>query len=167
MKKLLSLLLAAVLLLGVVPAAGASALQFSLEQEDPAEYYTIGAEENTFAGLCERMCHSLDLKEHPLPQVDTEGGEYDSGDHEIVCILKDDSETYEYIGYVCTKKDVVKYIVWRWVGFHKDGSMIGMDSYFDEDGKYLGNIQHDYTAGTSTSSSRCPYFIPGEPINKE
>lgn len=166
MKRLLSLLLSAVLLLCLVPAAMAAPSQKS-EPVDPAEFYTIGEDENTFAGLYERMCVNLDLKKNPLPEADTDLDPMNSdGEYEHVYILKDDETSYEYIGHVCTKHDKLEYIVWTWIGFHEDGSIIGMDVFYTLEGKYLGNIQHDYSAGTSTSSHRCPYYIPGEPLNK-
>ena len=111
---------------------------------------------------------SLDLKKHPLPKPDTDLDPMNSdGEYEYVYMLKDDDSSYEYIGYVCTKRDVKEYIVWSWVGYHEDGSVIGMDVYYTLEGKYLGNIQRDYSAGTSTSSHRCPYYIPGQPLNKK
>ena len=173
MKRALSLLLVLVLLLCLVPAqlAAASSLKkgsSSSVKTDPAEFYTIGDTEDTFSGLYDRMCVSLDLKKHPLPKPDTDLDPMNSdGEYEYVYMLKDDDSSYEYIGYVCTKRDVKEYIVWSWVGYHEDGSVIGMDVYYTLEGKYLGNIQRDYSAGTSTSSHRCPYYIPGQPLNKK
>ena len=165
MKRALSLLLAVVLVLCLIPSSLAAA---ETKKEDPAEYYTIGEDEDTFAGLYDRMCVNLDLKEHPFPKLDTDLDPMTrEGEYEHVYLLKDDETSYEYIGYVRDKHDVEKYIVWSWTGYHKDGSIIGMDVFYSLKGKYLGNIQHDYTAGTSTSSHRCPYFVPGEPLNKD
>ncbi len=129
--------------------------------------YIIGTSENTFSGLHKAMCVNLDLKKNPLPTFDENLGEYMDGDYEYGKVLKDDSTSYEYIGYVKGKLNENKYIVRLWRGYHKDGSIIEMVVYYTVDGKYLGNIQRDRTAGTSTSSHNSPYYIPGEPINKE
>ena len=129
--------------------------------------YIIGISENTFAGLYKKMCVNLDLKKNPVPAPDTEEGNYGGGQYEYVKVLKNDSETYEYIGYVRYANDVNRYLVRCWRGYHKDGALIEMDVYYTLDGKYIGNIQRDRTAGTSTSSHNSPYFIPGEPMNHE
>ena len=129
--------------------------------------YIIGTSENTFAGLYKKMCVNLDLKKNPLPTPDEEEGNYGGGQYEYVKVLKDDSETYEYIGYVRYADGTNRYIVRCWRGYHKDGATIEMIVYYTLDGRYIGNIQRDYTAGTSTSSHNSPYFIPGEPMNRE
>ena len=169
MKKMVSLLLAAILVFSLVLPVSAFGDGKTME-ELIAEYYTIGAEENTFSGLYNRMCVDLDLRIFPIP-IPTETareGEYgNSGEYETVAVLKDDDESYETIGYVCTKAGIREFIVRSWRGRHRDESEIGMDVYYSLDGSYLGNIQHDYTAGTASSSHRCPYFVPGEPINKD
>ena len=169
MKKAFSLLLAAVLMFSLVPAEAAFGDGKTVE-ELIEEYYTIGTEENTFSGLYNRMCVDLDLRNYPLPTPDTvtKEGEYgSSGEYETVSVLKDDEEAYEYIGYVCTKTGIREFIIRSWRGKHRDQSEIGMDVYYALDGSYLGNIQYDYSAGTASSSHRCPYFVPGEPINKD
>ena len=61
--------------------------------------YIIGTSENTFAGLYKKMCVNLDLKKNPVPIPHTEEGQYDGGQYEYVNVLKNDTETYEYIGY--------------------------------------------------------------------
>lgn len=138
------------------------------ENEDTVtDYYVIGSDENTFNGLYKRMCVNLDLKKNPIPVPDTEIEGYNNGEYEYARVMKDDDESYEYIGYVRSSKGTDLYIVWNWTGFHKDGSIIGMVVYYQLDGKYLGNIQRDYSAGTSTSSHKSPYFVPGEPMNKD
>ena len=129
-------------------------------------FYIIGTSENTFAGLYKRMCVNLDLKKNPFPTPDEDLGSVDS-ETLYAKVLKDDSETYEYVGYLRAKNGSTKYLMWAWTGYHKDGDVIEMDVFYTPDGKYLGNIQRDRTAGTSTSSHRSPYYVPGEPLNKE
>ena len=137
------------------------------EPEESASPYLIGTSENTFAGLHARMCVNLDLKANPIPTPEEEVDSYGTGDKVYATVLKDDSTSYEYIGYVRGTTGENKYIIWYWTGMHEDGSVISQSVYYMLDGKYLGNIQRDRTAGTSTSSSRCPYFVPSEPINKK
>ncbi|MBP3210790.1 MAG: zinc ribbon domain-containing protein [Oscillospiraceae bacterium] len=129
--------------------------------------YLIGTSENTFAGLHARMCINLDLNKNPIPTQVEEVDTYGTGDRVFATVLKDDSTSYEYVGYVRGVTGENKYIIWSWTGLHEDGSVINQTVYYMLDGKYLGNIQRDRTAGTSTSSSRCPYFVPSEPINKK
>ena len=129
--------------------------------------YLIGTSENTFAGLHARMCINLDLNKNPIPTPEEEVDTYGTGDKVFATVLKDDSTSYEYVGYVRGVTGENKYIIWSWTGLHEDGSVINQTVYYMLDGKYLGNIQRDRTAGTSTSSSRCPYFVPSEPINKK
>ena len=168
MKKLIAILFAVLLLLSLLPAALAAAPTEEMQEETlRREFYTVGPEVDPFAGLSERMCRKLELGDHPLPAAGARGDEYDSGDYEDGCVLKDDKESYCFIGYVYSRKDVALYIVWRWIGFHKDGTLVGMDAYFDLDGSYLGNIQRDYETGRTVSSEGCPYPIPGEPLGRE
>ena len=129
--------------------------------------YLIGSSENTFTGLHQRMCVNLDLKANPIPKPDEKLSTYGTGDYEYVKVLKDDNKSYEFIGYVRGVTGEDRYIIWSWTGLHEDGSTINQTVYYMLDGKYLGNIQRDRTAGTSTSSSRCPYYVPGEPLNKK
>ena len=128
--------------------------------------YVIGSTENTFSGLHQRMCVNLDLKANPIPKPDEDMGAIGSETLHAK-VLKDDSESYEYIGYCRGWDGKDRYICWSWTGIHEDGSTIAMLVFYTPDGKYLGNIQRDLSAGTSTSSSRCPYYVPGEPINKK
>ncbi len=128
--------------------------------------YVIGSSENTFAGLHQRMCVNLDIKANPIPKPDEDMGAIGSETLHAK-VLKDDSESYEYIGYCRGWDGKDRYICWSWTGIHEDGSTIAMLVFYTPDGKYLGNIQRDLSAGTSTSSSRCPYYVPGEPINKK
>lgn len=170
MKRIASYLLITALLLSlgtVALASGGYSMNDSSEPEDSLEYYTIGNEENTFEGLYKRMCINLDLQKYPLPEADTEGDPINTaGEYEEYLLLKDDNESIEYIGHIFTKTGVKQYIERKWIGFHEDGSLIGMTVFYMLDGKYLGNIQYDYFAGTSTSSHNSPYFVPGQPINK-
>ena len=167
MKKVTAMILAVLLMLCLFPAYPVSAFA-DTKTETPEEHYTIGISENTFKGLYSRMCINLDLKKYPIPKADEKlEDRYSNGEYEEVFVLKDDDTSYEYIGHLYTKNDIEEYIIWNWIGYHKDGTLIGMDVYYTLDGKYLGNIQHNYSEGTSTSSSRCPYNVPGEPMNKE
>ena len=167
MKKTTAMILAALLLLCLIPLHPVSAYA-DTKKETPEEHYTIGTDENTFKGLYQRMCTNLDLKKYPIPVADeTLEGRYSGGEYEEVRILKDDDTSYEYIGHLYTRQGTKQYIIWNWMGFHKDGTVIGMDVYSTLDGKYLGNIQHNYSEGTSTSSHNSPYNVPGEPMNKE
>ena len=45
----------------------------------------------------------------------------------------------------------------------ENGDVIGMDVYYTVEGKYIGNIRHNYSAGRSTSSTRSPFRIAEEP----
>lgn len=171
MKRFIALLIILVTISGLVPIAHAdnkiSSKLYSEIQEEESEFYIISDSENTFSGLYKRMCVNLDLKENPIPVPDTELGHYGNGQYEYAKIMKNDDKSYEYVGYVRSSNDKDLYIVWNWSGFHKDGSIIGIVVYYQLDGKYLGNIQRDYSAGTSTSSHNSPYFVPGEPMNKD
>ncbi len=128
--------------------------------------YVIGSTENTFSGLHQRMCVNLDLKANPIPKPDEDMGAIGSETLHAK-VLKDDSESYEYIGYCRGWDGKDRYICWSWTGIHEDGSTIAMLVFYTPDGKYLGNIQRDLSAGTSTSSHNSPYYVPGEPINKK
>ena len=129
------------------------------------EYYTVGFE-NTFQGLHKVMCDNLDLRKYPLPEPDTQGCTYFTGDYELLTTLKDDDESLEYIGYVYDYHHDPKFIVRYWIGYHEEGELIGMMVYYMTDGKYLGNIQRDYTNGLANSSSRTPYNIPAQGMHK-
>ena len=160
LRALLCMLLALVMVLSVACTA------FAADEETEDDYYIIGAEEDTFGGLYKRMCIDLDLKKHPVPEPDELGDEYATDDYEVIKVLKDDDETYEYIGYVYSSKDEPLYIIRRWIGYHRDGVIIAMDVYYSTDGKYIGNIQRDLTNGLSNSSSRMPYYIPSQGTHK-
>lgn len=174
MKRLFALLLAIAIFFSLASAACADESisqrllrEMKEKQQEETEFYIIGDSEDTFAGLYNRMCVNLDLKENPIPEPDTELGDYGGGEYEYARIMKDDATSSEYVGYVRTSNGQDLYIIWSWMGYHKDGSIIGMDVYYQLDGKYLGNIQRDYSAGTSTSSHNSPYFVPGQPMNKD
>ena len=132
----------------------------------PEEYYTVGSDENTFQGLHDIMCINLNIRKYPIPEPDTDGGYYYTGDYERLTTLRDDDETLEYIGYVYDYHHEPKFIVRYWIGYHEDGELIGMIVYYMTDGKYLGNIQRDYTNELANSSSRTPYNIPAQGMHK-
>lgn len=163
MKKTVAWILMLVVLLNVSVLAAADTQK---KTEDPLEYYTIGAEEDTFQGLYQKMCVYLDLAKHPIPQPDTDGDEYGTGDYERYRVLKDDEETYEYIGYVYSSTGSPKYLVRNWIGYHKDGPIISMKVYYSTDGKYIGNLQMDLTNGLSNSSHNMPYYIPSQGMHR-
>ena len=163
MKRVLPLILALVLIVSLSVAAFADS---SKEKKTPEEYYTIGATEDTFKGLYEKMCVKLDIKDYPIPEPDTDGNVYGTDDYERIFILKDDTETYEWIGYVYDKHDKPLYIVRSWTGYHEEGVIIQMQVYYDLKGEYIGNIQWDLTNGLSNSSSRMPYYIPSQGTHK-
>ena len=158
MKKNLIMILAFALILSLSAAAFAD----DSKKLTPEEYYIIGAEEKTFAGLYKKMCINLDIKNYPIPEPDMQGSSYGTGDYERVKVLKDDPETLEYMGFVYNSHDEPLYIVRYWIGFHEEGELIGMTVYYTLKGEYVGNIQSDYTNGLSNSSSRMPYYIPSQ-----
>ena len=155
MRRSASLLLAA-LLLCLLPAVFA---------ETPADYYIIPPEADSFDALYGIMCNHLDLRAHPLPEPDQElsRGRPGSGEYERIAVLQDDDRSFAYIGYVCSGEDTREYILWRWLGYQENGDVIGMDVYYTVEGKYIGNIRHNYSAGRSTSSTRSPFRIADEP----
>lgn len=163
MKRSISVILALVLILSLSSAAVADG---SKEKKTPEEYYTIGASEDTFKGLYEKMCVKLDIAEYPIPEPDTDGNVYATDDYERIAVLKDDAETYEWIGYVYDKHDKPLYIVRSWMGYHEEGVVIMMTVYYNLKGEYIGNIQWDLTNGLSNSSSRMPYYIPSQGTHK-
>ena len=90
MKRAFALLLSLVLVLCLLPAPAVLALS-DAEEEDPAAFYLIGDEADSFSALYDRMCVNLRLKKQPLPEPDTEGEPFNaSGEHEFVYVLKDD-----------------------------------------------------------------------------
>ena len=167
MKRFLMMVCILALLLTAFP--GAWAEEPAKEGETAGEFYIIGTEADTFAELYERMCVSLDLEKEPIPEPEKKAsrGAYGrEGEYENVTVLKDDDETYETIGYVCLLSGEREYIVRRWVGYHEDQSVIGMEVYYLLNGQYLGSIRRDYEAGRASASSRCPYLVAGDPVTK-
>ena len=156
MRKLFSLLLVFVLICSVLPTANADSL-VSNNPKDSIEFYTIGNSVNTFNGLYERMHIYLDLNKYPIPATDTSDYSYVTGAHDEFKVLKDDDDSFDYIGYVCGPEGNRIFIIWSWSGYHKDGSLIGVDSFYTTDGVYLGNVQRNYTTGASLSSSNSPF----------
>ena len=170
MKRIVMLISVLSLLFAVFPAAGQAEPGAAGEADQAAaEAYIIGTEADTFAGLYEKMCADLDLKKEPVPEPEKTAGRgaYGrEGEYESVTVLKDDDETFETIGYVCLPSGEREYIVRRWIGYHEDGSIIGMEVYYLLNGQYLGSIRRDYEAGRASSSSRCPYLVAGDPVSK-
>lgn len=161
MRKLVSLLLVLVLVCSVLPAASADSLlrDNAVAAKDSAEFYTIGNSVNTFAGAYERMHIYLDLNKYPIPEPSQSSDAfYVTGAHDEFTVLKDNDDSYDYIGYVCGPDGNRIYIVWSWAGYHKDGSLIGVDSYYALNGVYLGAVQRDYTNGAAVSSGGSPFF---------
>ena len=162
MKKVLSIIFALTLILSLSAAAFAD----SSKQMTAEEYYTIGATEDTFKGLYKKMCVKLDIKNYPIPEPEMDGSVYGTDDYERITVLKDDAETYEWIGYVYDRHDKPLYIIRSWTGYHEEGVVIEMTVYYDLKGNYIGNIQADLTNGLSNSSSRMPYYIPSQGTHK-
>ncbi len=158
MRKIISLLLAFVLICSVVPVAFADSLLFDSAAKDSAEFYTIGNSVHTFAGAYDRMHVYLDLNKYPIPEPDKSDYSYVTGAHDEFYVLRDDDYSYDYIGYVCGPEHNRIFIVWSWSGYHEDGSLIGVDSYYALNGVYLGAIQRDYSTGAAVSSNGSPFF---------
>ena len=175
MRKFLSFLLVFVLVCSVVPAAFADSLMrsfvnpnlepaFSLPT-DSSEFYTIGNAAHTFAEAYTRMHIYLDLKKYPIPEPTSSGYSYVTGAHDEFTVLKDDDDSYDYIGYVCGPDHNRIFIIWSWSGYHQDGSLIGVDSFYTLDGVYLGQVQRDYSSGAAISSSGSPFFYMTGSLN--
>ena len=169
MRKFLSFLLILVLVCSVLPAASADSLMrtFSnpnLEQPtvsiptNSQEFYTIGNSVHTFAGAYDRMHIYLDLNTYPIPNPEKSDYTYVTGAHDEFTVLKDDDESFDYIGYVCYPDGGHIFIIWSWSGYHEDGSLIGVDSYYALNGVYLGNVQRNYTTGAVVSSNGSPFY---------
>ena len=158
MKKFISVLILTILIwcLGFCTAFADSLLK--ADPKNSQEFYTIGSSENTLSGVYGRMHIYLDLNKYPIPEPNTNGYEYASM-HEEINILKDDDDSFDYIGYVCNASGTKAYIIWSWAGYHEDGSLIGIDTYYSLDGIYLGNVQHDYSSGAALSSRNSPFFF--------
>ena len=162
MKRIVSFILTLAVILSLAGVVFAD----DSKKKSSEEYYTIGTSEDTFKGLYKRMCVNLDIKKYPIPEPDKYGSVYGTGDYERITVLKDDDETYEWIGYVYDKNDKPLYIVRCWTGYHEEGVVIQMKVYYDMKGSYIGNIQADLTNGLSNSSSRMPYYIPSQGTHK-
>ena len=158
MRKLLSFLLAVFLVCSILPAAAADSLVRDFSAKDSAEFYTIGNSVHTFSGLYDRMHVYLDLNKYPIPEPQKSDYSYVTGAHDEFTVLRDDNDSFDYIGYVCGPDGNRIFIVWSWSGYHEDGSLIGVDSYYALNGVYLGCIQRDYTNGAVISSSGSPFF---------
>ena len=174
MRKFLSILLVFVLVCSVMPAASADSLMRSFVNPnlepaytvpaDSIEFYTIG-NIHTFAEAYSRMHIYLDLKNYPIPEPSSSDYSYVTGAHDEFTVLKDDDDSYDYIGYVCGPDHNRIFIIWSWSGYHQDGSLIGVDSFYTLDGVYLGQVQRDYSSGAAISSSGSPFFYMTGSLN--
>lgn len=158
MRKFISLLLVLILVLSVLPSAFADSLVRGGAAKDSAEFYTIGNSAHTFAEVYNRMHIYLDLNQYPIPEPQKSDYSYVTGAHDEFTVLKDDDDSFDYIGYVCNQDGGHIFIVWSWSGYHKDGSLIGVDSYYTTDGVYLGNVERNYTTDSALSSGGSPFF---------
>lgn len=175
MRKFLSFLLVFVLICSVIPVASADSLMRSFVNPnlepaftvpaDSTEFYTIGNTAQTFAEVYNRMHIYLDLKNYPIPEPSSSGYSYVTGAHDEFTVLKDDDDSYDYIGYVCGPDHNRIFIIWSWSGYHQDGSLIGVDSFYTLDGVYLGQVQRDYSSGAAISSSGSPFFYMTGSLN--
>ena len=107
----------------------------------------------------------LDLKNYPIPEPSSSDYSYVTGAHDEFTVLKDDDDSYDYIGYVCGPDHNRIFIIWSWSGYHQDGSLIGVDSFYTLDGVYLGQVQRDYSSGAAISSSGSPFFYMTGSLN--
>lgn len=159
MRKLVALLLVLVLICSIIPSAFADSLIRGGVAKNSEEFYTIGNAAHTFNDVYNRMHIYLDLKQYPIPEPSKSSDPtYITGQHDEFTVLKDDDDSYDYVGYVCGPDGGRVYIIWSWAGYHKDGSLIGVDSYYTLDGVYLGNIERDYNTGAAISSRNSPFF---------
>lgn len=161
MRKLISILLVLILVCSSLPVASADSLirDGSFSAKDSAEFYTIGNSAHTFAAVYDRMHIYLDLNKYPIPEPQKDDYyTYVTGAHDEFTVLKDDDDSYDYIGYVCGPDGGRIFIIWSWSGYHEDGSLIGVDSYYANNGVYLGAVQRDYTTGAVISSSGSPFY---------
>ncbi len=165
MRKLISLVLILVLVCSVLPAASADSLVSADVAKDSSEFYTIGNSAHTFAAVYDRMHIYLDLNTYPIPEPVKSDYSYVTGAHDEFTVLKDDDDSYDYIGYVCGPDGGRLFIIWSWSGYHEDGSLIGVDSYYALNGVYLGAVQRDYTNGAAVSSSGSPFFYSVGSLN--
>ena len=159
MRKFASLLLVLLLVSIALPVASADSLvKGGAVAKDSVEFYTIGNSTHTFSGVYDRMHIYLDLNQYPIPEPDHSDYSYVTGAHDEFVVLKDDDDSYDYIGYVCGPDGGRIFIIWSWSGYHKDGSLIGVDSFYATNGVYLGAIQRNYTTGAVVSSAGSPFF---------
>lgn len=158
MRKLISVLLAFVLICAVFPTASADSLVRGGLAKDSTEFYTIGNSVHTFASIYDRMHIYLDLNNYPIPEPEKSDYSYVTGAHDEFTVLKDDDDSFDYIGYVCGPDGGRIFIVWSWSGYHEDGSLIGVDSYYAMNGVYLGAVQRNYSTGAAVSSSGSPFY---------
>ena len=158
MKKFVSFLLTIILISCFLANASADSLIRNREAKDSAEFYTLGDSVHTFSAVYDRMHIYLDLNKYPVPEPTKSDYSYVTGAHDEFTVLKDDDNSFDYIGYVCGPDGNRIYIVWSWSGYHKDGSLIGVDSYYALNGVYLGNIQRNYSSGAMISSNGSPFF---------
>lgn len=158
MQKFCVVLLVIVLLFSVASVIGADSLLRSGTPQNSSDFYTIASSENTFSGVYNRMHVYLNLNKYPIPEPESVGHDYPSGQHEEFTVLRDDDNSYDYIGYVCLPDGTRSYIIWSWSGYHEDGSLIGVDSYYALNGVYLGNVQHNYSSGAALSSRNSPFY---------
>ena len=159
MRKLFSLFLVLLLVVSALPSASADSLIRNAAAKDSVEFYTIGNSEHTFSGVYNRMHIYLDLKKYPIPEPQKSDYSYVTGAHDEFTVLKDDDNSFDYIGYVCGPDGGRIYIVWSWSGYHEDGSLIGVDSYYALNGTYLGNVQRNYSTEAAVSSRNSPFFF--------
>lgn len=159
MRKLISVLLVLLFICSILPSASADSLVRGGIAANSEEFYTIGDSVNTFAGAYERMHVYLDLNKYPIPEPTKSDYTHVTGAHDEFTVLKDDDDSFDYIGYVCNPGGGRVYIVWSWSGYHKDGSLIGVDSYYAMNGVYLGAVQRDYTTGAVYSSGGSPFSL--------
>ena len=160
MQKIISILLVFLLVCCILPTAYADTLVRGGASKNSTEFYTIGNTVNTFSAVYDRMHIYLDLVNYPIPEPSVVSDyTYVTGQRDEYTVLKDDDDSFDYIGYVCNPDGSRYFIVWSWAGYHKDGSLIGVDSYYALNGVYLGAVQRDYSADTAYSSGGSPFAI--------
>ncbi len=166
MRKLFCIVLTFILVCSVLPVASADSLLRDGFAKNSAEFYTIGNSTHTFSGVYDRMHIYLDLNKYPIPEPEKSDYTYVTGAHDEFTVLKDDDDSYDYIGYVCGPDGGRIFIIWSWSGYHEDGSLIGVDSYYALNGVYLGAVQRDYSTGAMKSSSGSPFVLYQGTIDK-
>ena len=159
MRKLISVLFVLLFVCSLLSVASADSLVLSQGAKDSAEFYTLGNSVHTFADVYDRMHIYLDLNKYPIPEPSVSDYHYMTDQHDEFTVLKDDDDSFDYIGYVCNPDHSRYFIIWSWSGYHKDGSLIGVDSYYALNGVYLGAVQRDYSADAVYSSGGSPFAI--------